>query len=640
MQKPSPSSNPPPRVEIWYEVETGGQIQRRQLPFVIGVLADLAGQPSETPRRLRDRKFIEVNAENFDAVLDGCAPRLSLRLLVKIGLPGVDNPDEVKMAAELRFHQMRDFSPLAVASQILPLKELLQLRGELNNLRALLWANNRLDDLLRNSVLGWSVAGDTENPEDRVREIVEQGHFGRFAEDIDAATLSLLAFFSELKAGHIVLAPTSDAMLAERIAAIDHALSGQLNEVFHHPDFQRLEASWRGLEYLVHNTATSPMLKIKILNASKEEVRRDLQRAPEFDQSALFKKVYEEYDIFGADPFAVMVADYPFDQSPVDVEMLEHFSQIAAVAHMPFIAAAPARMFNLDSFRELSMPRDLSKIFDSVEYRRWKTFREAEDARYVGLVLPRVLQRLPYGREGLAAEGFDYEEGVDGRDPERYLWGNAVFAFAARLTEAFARYGWCVAITGLERAGVVRGLPLQRFVSDDGDTVVTCPTEIAITDRRREELSRLGFIPLSYEKGSDRAVFFDAHACHRPTPGLNWSWSEPSPELTSLEYIFAVSRFAQYFKVIARDKTGSFQGRRECERYLNNWLADYILLDDEAEPEMKSRYPLREGHVTVAEVPGYSGRYRVSAQLRPHYQISVSSESVPETVAILDAPKG
>jgi type VI secretion system protein ImpC len=251
-----------------------------------------------------------------------------------------------------------------------------------------------------------------------------------------------------------------------------------------------------------------------------------------------------------------------------------------------------------------------------------------------------VLQRLPYGREGLATEGFDYEEGVDGRDPERYLWGNAVFAFAARLTEAFARYGWCVAITGLERAGVVRGLPLQRFVSDDGDTVVTCPTEIAITDRRREEISRLGFIPLSYEKGSDRAVFFDAHACHKPTPSLNWSWSGDSSEPTSLEYIFAVSRFAQYFKVIARDKIRSFQSRRECERYLNNWLADYILLDDEAEPEMKARYPLREGRVAVAEVPGYSGRYRVSAQLRPHYQISVSNQGVLETVATLDALKG
>jgi type VI secretion system protein ImpC len=269
------------------------------------------------------------------------------------------------------------------------------------------------------------------------------------------------------------------------------------------------------------------------------------------------------------------------------------------------------------------MPRDLAKIFDTTEYAKWKSFRNSEDARFVGLVLPRVLERLPYGRDGAAAEGFDYEEGVDGKDQEKYLWGNAVYAFAARLTEAFARYGWCASISSLEHGGLVRGLPLQRFLSDDGDTVVNCPTEIAITDRRRHELEDLGFIPLCYEKGSDRAVFFSAHSCQKPRRYDTDDANGTAVVSARLEYTFAVSRFTHYIRCIVRDKERPFQDGRELERYLNDWLADYILLDDDAEPQVKARYPLREGRIDACEVAGRPGRFRVNAYLRPHFQMNL-----------------
>jgi type VI secretion system protein ImpC len=237
----------------------------------------------------------------------------------------------------------------------------------------------------------------------------------------------------------------------------------------------------------------------------------------------------------------------------------------------------------------------------------------------------------------VTAEGFDYEEGVDGKDPEKYLWGNAVYAFAARLTEAFARYGWCAAISGMEHGGVVRGLPLQRILSDDGDTVVNCPTEIAITDRRREELDNLGFIPLCYEKGTDRAVFFEAHSCQKPRIYLSDSQNLAAKESAKLEYTFAVSRFIHYLRCVIRAKAEPFQSRREWERYLNDWLADYILLDEDAEPEVKARYPLREGRIDVYEVAGRPGRFRVGANLRPHFQLEPPEVGIKETVDVIDA---
>jgi type VI secretion system protein ImpC len=631
-QRSSPNSAPP-RVEIVYEVDLVDATEQKQLPFVLGVLADLSGHPIEPLPRLRDRKFVQLDADNFDDYLAVIAPRLALSVDDRLSGEGA------KLQVEVRFRQMTDFAPLSVATQIPALNALISLRTQLNDLHARVHASSRLDDLIKDAALARAGEADGTSPDRIVEYIVAQGYFGRFAEDNERANHFLGTFFRELDEGRIALSPTTGAMLSERIATIDELLSAQLNEVFHHPEFQRLEASWRGLERLVRQTETSSSLKIRVLSLTKKELLRDLQRAPEFDQSGLFKKVYEEeYGVFGGEPFGALIADFAFSKGPEDVELLEKTSNVSAAAYAPFIGAASPELFNLESFRELSMPRDLAKIFDTTEYTRWKSFRGSEDARFVGLVLPRVLERLPYGRTGVAAEGFDYEEGVDGRDPEKYLWGNAVYAFAARLTEAFVRYGWCVSITGVEHGGLLRGLPLQCVLSDDGDTIVNCPTEIAITDRRRQELEGLGFVPLCYEKGTDRAVFFNAHSCQRPHRYDRDDANAAAAASATLEYTFGVSRFVQYIRCIARDKERPFQDRRELERYLQNWLADYILLDEDAEPQVKARYPLREGHVEVLEAAGQPGRFRVTAYLRPHFQISVPNAieervgRIPDTV--------
>lgn len=622
-----------PRVELVYEIEVGNAKEQKQLPFVIGVLADLAGQPIEPPRRLRDRRFVELNADNFDTYMGGIAPRLAFSVEDRF------NGQGSKLPVVIRFLRMSDFAPLSVAAQIPALKALIDQRIQLNDLHATVHANSRLDELIKDVALARAGEADLASPDAVIEQILPQGYFGRFAEDNARAKECLRTFFRELECGRIVLSPTTGAMLSERIARIDENLSVQLNEVFHQVEFQRLEASWRGLERLVRQTESSKSLKIKVLASTKKELLRDIQRAPEFDHSVLFKKVYEdEYGVFGGEPFGVLIADYDFGRGSEDIALLEGISGVAAAAGAPFIGAATPNLFNLDSFRQLSMPRDLAKIFDSTEYATWKSFRDSEDARFVGLVLPRVLQRLPYGRDGAAADGFDYQEGVDGKDTEKYLWGNAVYAFAARLAEAFARYGWCASMSSLEHGGLVSGLPLQRFVSDDGDTEVNCPTEIAISDRRRRELEDLGFIPLCYEKGSDRAVFFRAHSCQKPRRYLKDDASVAAVVSASLEYTFAVSRFAHYIRCIVRDKERPFQERRELELYLNDWLADYILLDEDAEPQVKARYPLREGRIDAYEVAGEPGRFRVSAYLRPHFQMSLPNGiqemvgEVPETL--------
>jgi type VI secretion system protein ImpC len=624
--KESASNSAPPRVEIFYEVDVGGISEQKQLPFVVGVLADLAGQPIEPLPRLRDRKFVQLDADNFEYYLRGITPRLTFAVEDRLSSEGG------KLVVEIRFRQMGDFGPLLVATQIPALNALITLRTELNDLHAMVHASSRLDDLIKDAALTRAGDADVTSPDKTIEQIVTQGYLGRFAEDNARANQCLHTFFDELEEGRISLSPTTGAMLSERIARIDELLSAQLNEVFHHAEFQRLEASWRGLERLVRQTETSSSLKIRVLSLTKKELLRDLQRATEFDQSVMFKKVYdEEYGVFGGEPFGVLIADYDFGKGPEDVELLEKISNIAAAASAPLIGAASPGLFNLESFRELSMPRDLAKIFDATEYAKWKSFRDSEDARFVGLVLPRVLQRLPYGRNGVPSEGFDYEEGVDGRDPEKYLWGNAVYAFAGRLTEAFARYGWCVSISSMEQGGLVSGLPLQRFFSDDGDTVVNCPTEIAITDRRRHELEKLGFVPLCYEKGTDRAVFFSVHSCQKPRLYDRDDSSGAAAVSATLEYTFAVSRFAHYIRCIVRDKERPFQDRRELERYLHDWLADYILLDEDAEPQVKARYPLREGRIEVYEVAGQPGRFGVNAYLRPHFQMSLP-KGINETV--------
>jgi type VI secretion system protein ImpC len=460
-------------------------------------------------------------------------------------------------------------------------------------------------------------------------QIVEQGRFGEEPASQQRGKDLVKEFLAQVLQGEVTVSRDSEAMIDARIAQIDHLVSLQLNEVLHHPVFQKLEGSWRGLRYLLDSSETSAMLKIRVLNASKKEVLKDLQRASEFDQSALFKKVYEdEYGIFGGAPFGALVGDFEFTKHPEDIELLDKISHVAAAAHAPFLTAAGPELLSLDSFADLGQPNDIGRIFDKTEYAKWKSFRESEDSRYVGLCVPHVLMRLPYGKDSKPVEGFNYEENVDGTDHSKYLWGNAAYALGARLTNSFAQFGWCASIRGVEGGGLVEGLPSHTFRTDEGDVALKCPTEIAITDRREKELADAGFIPLVHCKGSDYAAFFSVQSAQKPRLDNKEAANANARLSTQLPYILAVSRFAHYLKTMMRDKIGSFVSRSSCERFLNDWIQTYVVGDDNASPAVKAKNPLREARIEVVDVPGKPGAYRAVAFLRPHYQLDELSVSL------------
>lgn len=460
-------------------------------------------------------------------------------------------------------------------------------------------------------------------------QIVEEGRLGKEPAARERGKELVKEFVKQVLDGSMTVSKDVEAMINARIAQIDHLLSIQLNVILHHPTFQKLEGSWRGLKYLMDQSETSDQLKIKVLNVSKKELLKDLQRAPEFDQSALFKKVYEEeFGVFGGAPFAAMIGDYELGRGPEDMEFLERVAQTAAAAHAPFLTAASADFFNLDSFAQLDQPRDLGKVFDTTEYAKWKSFRQSEDSRYVGLCVPHVLGRLPYGRDNVQIEEFAYEENVDGTDHSKYLWTNAAYSLGARLTTAFALYGWCASIRGVEGGGLVEGLPVHNFYTDEGDVVMKCPTEVPITDRREKELADLGFVPLVHCKGTDYAAFFSVQSAQKAKLYDKEAANANARLSTQLPYILAVSRFAHYLKAMMRDKIGSFMSRADCERWLNQWINNYVTPDDTASPAVKAQFPLREARVEVMEIPGKPGAYRAVAFLRPHFQLDELSVSL------------
>jgi type VI secretion system protein ImpC len=469
-------------------------------------------------------------------------------------------------------------------------------------------------------------------------QIVQEGRMARDPASRERGKNLVKEFVTQVLDGAMTVSKDAEAMINARIAQIDHLVSIQLNEVLHHPDFQKLEGTWRGLKYLMDQSETSDKLKIKILNTSKKDLLRDLQRASEFDQSALFKKVYEEeYGIFGGAPFAAMVGDYEFGRGPEDIELLEKIAQVASAAHAPFLSAAGADMLNMESFTALDAPRDMAKIFDSSEFAKWKSFRQSEDSRYVGLTLPHVLMRLPYGKNGIQVDGFNYEEGVDGTDHSKYLWGNAAFALGARLTQAHAMYGWCAAIRGVEGGGLVEGLPTHTFTTDSGDVALKCPTESPVTDRREKELADLGFIPVVHCKGTDYAAFFSVQSCQKQKMYDKEEANANARLSTQLPYILAISRFAHYMKAMMRDKVGSFMSRKECQDFLTRWILQYVVGNDNVAAEVKARKPLRDAKVEVVEVPGKPGVYRAVAFLKPHFQLDELSVSLR---LVADLPQG
>lgn len=667
----------PPRVQITYDVEIGNAIEKKELPLVVGILADLSGKPDTPPAKLVERRFVDIDRDNFNEILSSISPRATLQ---------VDNTisgDDSKLNVELRFNHIEDFDPVNLVKQVVPLRRLFEARQRLRDLLTKLDGNDDLDQLLQDVVANTeglqeikaarpeaeaAPAGDSEpRPTSRpdplpgeaampkssaaeqsgesstqtlslLDEIIAKGRMAHDDSQQDYARDMLAEFATQVLDEGMAVDKDTVAMINDRISQIDALISDQLNQIIHHPELQKLEASWRGLHQLVSNTETSARLKLRLLNVGKNELQNDLEKAVEFDQSALFKKIYEEeYGTFGGQPFSLLIGDFTFGRHPQDIGLLEKLSNVAAAAHAPFIAAASPRLFDMNSFTELAVPRDLTKIFESLELIKWRAFRESEDSRYVSLVLPNFLLRLPYGPETRPVEGMNYVEDVNGTDHSKYLWGNAAWVLAQRITEAFAKYGWCAAIRGAEGGGAVEGLPAHTFRTSSGDLSLKCPTEVAITDRREKELNDLGFISLCHKKNSDVAVFFGGQTTNKARL-YNTNEANANARLSAmLPYVLAASRFAHYLKVIMRDKVGSFMTRDNVQTYLNNWIADYVLINDNAPQEIKAQYLLREARVDVSEVAGKPGAYRATVFLRPHFQLEELSASI-RLVANLPPP--
>jgi type VI secretion system protein ImpC len=469
-------------------------------------------------------------------------------------------------------------------------------------------------------------------------EIVEKSKVAKSQSEHARAKDLIGELVHQVLDGTVIVSDNLSATIDARVAELDRLISAQMSAVMHAAEFQRLESTWRGLDYLVSESNTGSTIKIKAMHAPKRELVRDFKAATEFDQSALFKKVYEEeFGTFGGAPFGALIGDYEISRQPEDMYFIEQMSHVAAAAHAPFIASAAPELIGLESFADLGKPRDLGKVFDTVEYAKWKSFRDAEDSRYVGLTLPRFLGRLPFHpKDGQIAESFNFVEDVDGTDHSKYLWCNAAWAFAARLTAAFDDFGWCAAIRGVEGGGLVEDLPTHTFKTDDGEIALKCPTEIAITDRREKELSDLGFIPLVHCKNSDYAAFFAAQSVQKPKKYNTDSANANAVLSAQLQYIFSVSRIAHYLKAMMRDKIGSFASAQNVESFLNRWISQYVLLDDNASQEQKAQFPLREASVQVAEIPGKPGSYRSVAFLRPHFQLDELSISLR---LVADLPK-
>ncbi|GAB4182779.1 MAG: type VI secretion system contractile sheath large subunit [Thalassobaculales bacterium] len=478
--------------------------------------------------------------------------------------------------------------------------------------------------------------GQAAEAEGQTLSFLEQAIGATKQTEPDRAQELIRTLTEEALKGTVSYSKNLSDTLNRAIAAIDKQLSKQLAAVMHHPKFSQLEGTWRGLHYLVMNSETSSTLKLRCINVSKKELYKDLSKAVEFDQSQIFKKIYEnEFGTPGGEPYGALIGDYQWTNHPDDIECLSMMSNVAAAAFAPFISAADPKLFGFEEFTELSKPRDLEKIFDSIEYTKWRSFRDSEDSRFVTLTMPRALARLPYGAATKPVEEFAYEEApydeqgnAKAMAHQDYCWMNSAYVMGARLTDAFSQYGWCVAIRGAEGGGKVSNLPVHIFQSDDGDSDMKCPTEIGITDRREAELSKLGFLPLCHYRNTDYSVFFGAQTTQKPKKYDRPEATANAAISARLPYIMATSRFAHYLKVMARDKIGSFMEASDCEAWLNRWILNYVNGDPTAGPELKAKYPLAEAKVQVKEIPGKPGSYNAVAYMRPWLQMEELSTSL------------
>lgn len=458
--------------------------------------------------------------------------------------------------------------------------------------------------------------------------------------DRDRAREQIDQFLLEVSDGTLVISDDVINSIDERISSIDNLLSEQISAILHQPEFQKLESTWTGISTLL-SYKESENIEIKIFTATKAELTRDFKMSPDFDQSALFKKVYEyEFGTLGGTPYSALVGDFLFDNTPSDLYLLEQLSHVAAAAHAPFLSSASSGMFGIDDYTDLNKPRDLQALFNSTDYLRWKRFRDSEDSCYVGLTLPSVIGRLPYSSKTIPVESFNFEEKMVEGKRSQYLWVNAAFSLAGVMVRAFEQFGWCTAIRGVEGGGVVDALPTYSYTSISGERIMQCPTKIAITERREKELAELGFIPLIYYKGTEKAVFFSINTPNKPRKYDSEQANANARLAVQLQYIMATSRFAHYIKIMMRNKLGSFTTQLACQNFIQKWVNQYIISDDNVSFKTKARFPLRDAKVTVLEQPDAPGNYRAVLYLRPHFQLESLSMSLRLVAELPDSSSG
>ena len=564
------AKNRAPRVQIEYDVELYGAEKKVQLPFVMGVMSDLSGKPSEPLAPLSERKITEIDVDNFDERLKASKPRVQFSvpntLTGEGGLIMADQQTDTSIDGEVGSLDSDSFASL-LQKEFKPKSD---------------HAKTEVEKAV-NTLAGFALENVNKISEDTVNSI--------------------------------------ESIIAE----IDAKLSEQINTILHHEDYQTLEGSWRGLHYLVNNTETDEFLKVKVFNISKKELGKNLKKfaGTAWDQSPVFKKFYEEeYGQFGGEPFGAIVGDYYFDNSPSDVNLLTEMSKVCAASHSPFLSAASPGLLQMDSWNELTNPRDLTKVFSTPDYASFRSLRETEDAKYIALTMPRVLSRLPYGADTDPVEAFNFEEDVSGPDEANYAWTNAAYSLAVNINRSFKEYGWCSRIRGIESGGAVQGLPVHTFPSDDGGVDMKCPTEVAISDRREAELSACGLMPLIHRKNSDMAAFIGAQTLQKPALYDNPDATANAALAARLPYLFATTRFAHYLKCIVRDKVGSFKAKDDMQQWLQGWINEYVDgAPTTSSDETKSRKPLAGADVSVDEVEGAPGYYSAKFFLKPHYQL-------------------
>jgi type VI secretion system protein ImpC len=632
--------NRAPRVRIEYDVELYGAEKRTELPFVLGVFAGLSGASARDLPPVSERKFVQVDIDSFDAYLKRVRPRIAIE--VADVLSGAGN-----LTVEFAFESYDDFSPGRIATRIPGTLRLLEVR---NGLVALLTymdgkvgAQDLLEKLLRDPALMRSYetkaeSADAANPSGAA--VVAGGEFERllletFKPKTDRAAAALQSSVASL-AQEVLARPelrSQDAVSTVEaiVAAIDASIGRQIDLVLHHHDFQALEGSWRALHYLVSQVESSELAQIRVLDISKEELSKTFRRyaGTAWEQGPIVKKVHDaEYGQFGGQPYTCFVGDYYFDHGPADVELLTEIARTAAKVHAPFIAGAAPSLMQLESWQEIASPRDLTKVFSTPEYARWRALRESDDSRYLALAMPRMLARTPYGVDN-PVEEFDYRESVSPGRMDDYTWSNSAYAMGAVIMRAAALYGWCARIRGLESGGIVEGLPVYAFPTDDGGVDRKSPTEVAISDRWEASLARMGLLPLLHRKNTESAAFIGAQSLHSPPMYEDPEATAHALLAARLPYLFACCRFAHYIKCIFRDKIGSFKERADLERWLNTWIAQYVDPDPANSSEgTKVARPLANAEIVLDEIEGRPATYNAKLYIRPHYQLEGLSASL------------